>query len=1001
MPKNAKKNGEPASIKAAKKTVGSTNAVFDQAYASLNPQQRSAVDFIDGPVMVVAGPGTGKTQVLALRVANILRKTQMKPWNILCLTFSKSGASAMRKRLREIIGPDAYGVTVNTMHGFCNDIIRSHPSVFEEWSCLKQISDVERHRSLNTIIDQLLPGLHLVNAKSPYARTRDILGRIQQLKREGVTDRDRLETIAQEYDAHMESKSKVGTKIHARNMLSALKFREFLEIFYRYQAMLLETGRYDFEDMILNVIHALEEEDWLLAGVQERYQYLLVDEFQDTNGAQYRLIEQLTTDPTPDKHPNVFIVGDDDQAIYRFQGANLKNILSFRERFTAAPIIPLTTSYRCTQPILDAAESLIEKNTERLVGRVADLDKHLVAATKEKGVPPFMLFAASDMAEPWLIADLVDDRLHDGIAPDDIAVIVQTNAELLPLHEVFKARSIPVVLSGKLDLLSHPLVGQTLAILGAIMDPQSNAAFSSALSCACFGCHPADIATLNSATRERRTSLMEIALSMEKEDFALRQSEPLVAARDILLDLHNKSDLRTVLETLEHVYRDCGILHAGSKGMDIIDFAAAQEFFDRISRRAYEQPHFSFRAFLDDLSYYQNPDNSDLRLSYDLPHLTESGVQLMTAHKSKGLEFHTVILGNFREGHWDKRRNPSSLSVPEDLLFGWEKDQKSFEQNQDERRVAFVAMTRAKRELLFICPNELTDGDSVKAVSPSGFFAECGNLSEEHRDVAHPEQMSTLLTVPVRDFDEELRSYLKKRIEHFKLSPTALTDFLDDPQRFIDVHLLQVPQAKEPHFAYGNAVHHVLAQWAESVREGKVLPVADLLAVFTRHLSSDELLTKKEYERLLHLGEQTIRRFAQSNLTPPYPIVHKVEFNIDTHLGDIPIKGKIDRIDLLEPHSSACVVTDFKTGKPKSPKQILDYGYHRQLVFYDLLIRNGYGMLEPKEFRLEFVGEGADDPETRSYAIGEGERRELTALIETVWSKIIDLDFTPISCKDS
>ena len=970
---------------------------FDAEYARLNEAQKKAVDTIDGPVMVVAGPGTGKTQVLALRTAKILKSTQMNPWNVLCLTFSKSGATAMRSRLREVIGSDAYGVTVNTIHGFCNDIIMSHPSVFEDWSSLTQISDVERYRSLNKIIDQLLPDMVLVNPKSPYTRSRDILGRISQLKREGVTQRPQLLEIADSYDTVMASKSKEGTKAHQRNVLTAKKFREFIDIFDLYQQMLKSSGRYDYEDMILNVTEAMDQEDWLLASLQERYQYVLVDEFQDTNGAQYAFIDLLTKDPTGDESPNFFVVGDDDQAIYRFQGANLTNILSFRDHYPKAPVIALTQSYRCTQPILDAAESLISKNTERLVGKIENLDKHLVAALQEDGEPPQMHFAASDMAEPWIIADMVDKRLSEGLDPNDIAIIVQTNRELLPLYDVFKAREIPVVLSGKLDLLEHPLVERTLAILKAVHEPRDDHLLSSALASSCFSCHPADLSVLYALKRERKCTLLECSLLVETEDFNLRLQEAFISARDIILDLHHKKDQRTVVETLEHIYRDCNLLGDIKSGLlDVIDFAAAQEFFDRIKNRAYEQPHFTFEVFLNDIEYYSDANYSDLRLTYDLPHLTESGVQMMTAHKSKGLEFHTVIITNFREGHWDKRRNPPSVAIPEDLLFGWEKDQKTFEKNQDERRVSFVAMTRAKRELLFTCPLQLTTGDSTKTVSPSGFFAEAGELPEVHTEVKDPKQMSTLLSVPPREFDAEFTAFLQKRIEHFALSPTALNHFLEDPLVFLEVDLLQKPQAKEPHFAYGNAVHHVLAKWADSISDGEPMELDAMLSTFDDHLVRRELLTKKELERLTHLGHETLKRYIASHLQPPYPNVHKVEYPISTHLGDIPIKGKLDRIDLMEPNSRKAIVTDYKTGKPKTEKQIVDYGYYRQLVFYDLLIRNGYSMIDPQEFRLEFVGEGAEDPITRSFEISEDDRTELSQLISVVWQKILALDFTPI-----
>jgi len=967
----------------------------------LSDEQKLAVQTLEGPVMVVAGPGTGKTEVTALRVATILEKTHMRPGNILCLTFSKSGATAMRRRLRDIIGSDAYGVTVNTIHGFCNDIILQHPSVFEEWSALSQISDVERYRSLNKIIDQLMPNLALVNKKSPYRRTRDILMRISQLKKEGVTDRARLSAIADAYEEQMAHKGREGTKVHTANVLKARKFYELLEVFFRYQEMLEASGRYDYDDMILHVIAALKDQDWMLASLQERYQYMLVDEFQDTNGAQYAFIELLTTDPTGDAHPNLFVVGDDDQAIYRFQGANLANILSFRDRFPSAPVIPLTVSYRCPQKILDAAERLISHNSERLVHHIPGLQKHLVSAGKPEGQSPLLLLAPSDMSEPWLVADVVQERLTHGVDPSDIAVLVQTNAELPHLYQVLRARNIPVQMTGKIDLLQHPRIVELLAVLRAVQHPQESSVLATALACECFGCRSVDLARLFGLRRAEECSLYDLLLRLDEASqplpVALGDADALVDARDTLLSLHQKLDSRTVVQTLEHALRDCGLLHSpDANTTDLLDFAALQEFFDRMEQRAYEQPSFTLDQLLADMALYGNDDYGDLRLTYDLPHLTNQGVQIMTAHKSKGLEFHTVILTNFREGHWDRRRNPASLSVPEDLLFGWEKDQKSYEQGQDERRVAFVAMTRAKKELLFSCPEETTSGDALKAVSPSGFFAEAGDLPEEKRSVENLHAMSTLLSVPVRKLDAEMQAFLRERLEHFSLSPSALQDFLTDPHVFLERQLLMVPQVKEVHFAYGNAIHHVLALWAQSVKQGNPVTKEEMLQAFSKHITERELLTSFECARMESLGYETISRYYDQELQKPQVHIHTVEHNLSAHLGDIPLKGKIDRIDLVDLHTSSAIVYDYKTGKPKSPKEIEDYGYRRQLVFYALLMDLSMPLLHAKEFVLEFIGEGSEESHRRVYTVSEPEKEELKKLIKNVWEKITALDFTPL-----
>lgn len=1006
---------------------------FEESYARLNEDQKRAVDTVEGPVMVVAGPGTGKTQVLSLRVANILKKTQANPRSILCLTYTTSGATAMRERLRQLIGPAAYNVTINTIHGFCNDVIAQHPHVFENYASLEQISDVEQYRSLNTIIDSLLPNLQLVNRKNPYTRTRDILGRISQIKREGKTIED-LEYVADEYEKQMSEKSKEGTKAHEKNMASAQKFRDLIAIFKKYQDMLADTQRYDYDDMILTVLRAFKEDDWVLQGLQERYQYILVDEFQDTNGAQYQVIESLLTPRTPEDNPNIFIVGDDDQAIYRFQGANLQNILRFRQRFPQAPVIVLKTSYRCSQAILDAAGTLIANNTERLVGKIEGLHKDLISESSTKDASdPTLIRSVSDVVEPWMIADIVEEELKNGTPSEAIAILTQTNAELRPIYDVLKARNIPVQMDGKISLLDHPLVKQAISILRALPDLGSTLRLSAALPAAAFGCHPADIGRLFLLARDKEKTLAELLLLLDdpESEIALQpwhNKDCLIATRDTLFSLSQNIENRTLIDTLEHVLRECKLLPdirsssteenpdipmtddryptndaqpslfstKTDKPIDPLDFAALQAFFEYIKVRSYEMITYDFRSLLSDIDLYANSDYG-LRLSYTMPHLTSNGVQLLTAHQSKGLEYDVVILPNFRDGHWDKRRHPPSVSVPEDLLFGWETEQKAYEQNQDERRVAYVAMTRAKRRLIFTCPLEITTGSKARDVSPSGFFVECGELPEETRQIHDPTKVSTLLYSPIIHLDESYKAFLLDRLKDFRLSVTALNHFLDDPLLFLESDLLQKPQIKTGSLVYGNAVHAALKQWGMSVQDGLPLSREQFLSEFDNYLTEREILTEAERRNLLAQGQENLPRYYEQRLSDNIPVIYRVEYPITTNLNDIPLKGKIDRIDLDHPDSARATIVDFKTGRPKTDSQIReDGGYFRQLAFYSILMEQGMPLYEPIAYVLDFIGEGTDHPIERRFTVSDEEKQELKDIITRVWEKILNLDFTPL-----
>lgn len=983
---------------------------FEKEYERLNVGQKQAVDTVEGPVMVVAGPGTGKTQVLGMRVANILKKTQARPSNILCLTFSSSGATAMRERLRELIGPDAYGVTVSTVHGFCDSVISRNAPVFSEWSARKQISDLQKYQAMQTIVDAVSSGSALVNPKNPYEKIPALLGRVSDCKREGKNLSDLLK-VADEYDSVMASKSKPTTKVHQKNLLAARKFREFVDIFKRYAAYLEDKGLYDYDDMILTVLKVLNEEDWLLLGLQERYQYILVDEAQDLNGAQWAVIDRLTTYETLQHEPNFFVVGDDDQAIYRFQGANIEHMMAFHKRFPKAPVIVLTDNYRSTQKILDAAGRLIAKNDERLVGKLPNLKKDLKAFTKDEGTEPTLLRAVSDSAEPWLIADIIAERMKSGVPAEEICILVQTNGELRPIYDVLRARNIPVVLHGKADLLVHPVVRQAVTILKSAEGGDN--AFVHALACECFGCHPADIARLIAAARKDKLPVHDLVLELETYELPFLNRDALIRTRDMLFDVRQKQESRSVLETVEHVLRESGIA-AMATTMDPIDLAVIEEFFRYVKERCFDSPLLTLKKFLHDLTFYDDEDFGQIRLTYQIPHLVSEGVQLLTAHQSKGLEFHTVILSSFRDGHWDQRRNPVTLSLPEDLLFGWETEQKRAEKHQDERRVAYVAMTRAKRELLFVCPREFAVGERAREVSPSAFFAEAGPLPEADGVLTSPETSSLLLLQPQRDLDTELQAYLHERLQSFALSPTSLNRFLEDPQAFLKIDLLgqpeEISESSARSLGYGSAVHWALKEWATAVQKKKDFAEADFLKAFEWYLRARTILTEKQRHDLTAQAEVALPRYFAERLAGTAPFLHAVERNYQSELnGEIPLKGKIDRIDLASPTSADAVVIDYKTGAPKSPSVIRgaaeegtvsrsgrDGAYFRQLVFYALLLELADPLLVPQVFSLEFIGERGEEPATRQFSVTQAEKDDLRALIQQVWKKITSLDFTPL-----
>lgn len=986
-----------------------TEEAFLAAYERLNPQQKQAVDTIEGPVLVIAGPGTGKTQVLAMRTANILRKTQANPGNILCLTFSNAGVKAMRDRLRGLIGPDAYGITVETIHGFCNDIIQQHPELFEELAAGEQLSDLERLRVIRGLLHKLPVGSVLGRVTPGQDRSSDILSRIGQMRKENVSPDD-VRAAADAWEEECKT-TKTGkqrdpeSKAYKDDLRKCQQTREFADIYEAYVHALRERHGYDYDDMILLTIRALRENDWLLATLQERYQYVLVDEFQDLNGSQHAFIELLLSYVNVDQAPNVFVVGDDDQAIYRFQGASIVNMLAFTKKFPNAARVTLTSNYRSTQAILDAASCVIEQNDERL-SRMEGLEKNLVAASGDRGVMPRFLRYGDTALERAGIVDLLRKRHTDGTPWHEMAVLCRRNADVAELGEILAVAGIPAVISAKQDLLTTTSVQRLVALLRAIEFPKTNVFLATALRV--LGCHPADLGTVFVAYRDAgglRAQEGDRADSLRL--FLHRNLDSIPSSvRDafLLLDaLHLERGAMTLTQVIESAIRHGGLLPLPTETVgDPRGLAALQGFFDYVKSRALEQKGMTLEGLLTDIDQYMSEPS--LKLEYDVPHMTADGVQLLTAHGAKGLEFDCVIISDVRDRHWGNRRKQVGVSLPDHLLFGTHVADEKAADMEDERRLFFVAMTRARTELVLTFPEVTRSGAELKDAVPSAFVADAGDAIVEQSASGDLTPVLTLAGSTI-DIDEAFRAYLLKRLESFELSVTALTAFLEDPQDFLWNHLLLMPRAKEAHLAYGSAIHAALEAQNRAWKDGQPFSREDLLGTFTTHLESKELFTEREMEHYRHVGTLVLERYAAAHPVPP--IVFSAERTIkavlpdptDPLLSGIPLTGKVDRIDLFEPESRRCRILDYKTGTPKRTIDAVrkESSLMHQLIFYKILADRSVGFgRDAVLFTFDFLGSDNDDPATVDVEVTDDDVRMLEELIRRVWAKITALDFTPI-----
>ncbi|HNU15969.1 MAG TPA: ATP-dependent helicase, partial [Chitinophagaceae bacterium] len=452
---------------------------FAEEFERLNEKQQLAVNTIEGPVMVIAGPGTGKTQILASRIGKILLETDALPENILCLTYTDAGVMAMRKRLLQFIGPDAYKVHLYTFHAFCNDVIQENLSLFEKTS-LDPVSELEKIQFYKELIDSFPKNHPLKRYRGDvYFEVNNLQHLFSNMKREGWTPA----FINQKIDEYIADLPKRDEFIYKTNKAGKWnkgdlkpayqdeiermeKLRAAVGEFDRFQQLMRKRNRYDFDDMINWVIKAFEEDKNLLAGYQEKFQYILVDEYQDTSGTQNRLVELLISYW---EKPNVFVVGDDDQSIYRFQGANVENMLQFADNYQKDLLtVVLTNNYRSTQPILDISKSLIDRNEERLVKQIEGLSKELLSS-KEKLKHlthlPFIHEYETQRLEMIGIVKRVQQLAAQGIQPGRIGIIYKENKYGEELSQYFKLLNISVYSKRNLNILELPLARKIILLL--------------------------------------------------------------------------------------------------------------------------------------------------------------------------------------------------------------------------------------------------------------------------------------------------------------------------------------------------------------------------------------------------------------------------------------------------------------------------------------------------------------------------------------------------------
>ncbi|MEM1214246.1 MAG: ATP-dependent DNA helicase [Bacteroidota bacterium] len=957
-------------------TPADYQARFQEELTRLNPAQREAVEHIEGPVLVIAGPGTGKTHILASRIGHILLETDTSAQSILCLTFTDAGVRAMRQRLLQLIGPEAHRVHIYTFHSFCNTVIQDNLAQFGRQG-LEPITELEQIDITRQLLENL-PGEHPLRRGKiqPTFYERHLRDLFQLMKTEGWTPsylRAAIATYLAELPERAEYRYQVNRGHVKKGDLKQSKIdeqalrMEILEsavtLFPAYEKALAKARRYDYADMILWVLDAFRTNERLLRSYQEQYLYFLVDEYQDTNGAQNELLHLLAAFWDM---PNLFIVGDDDQSIFEFQGARLKNLVDYYEAYREQiKVVLLDHNYRSTQVILDGAKRLIDHNEQRITSKLSTLGivKDLQAALPERAEvtaqPQIRVYPNTFQESIGVLRGLQAQRAK-GVPWREMAVIYAKHQQVAELQRMLDKQGIPYQTRRKTNILDTLLIRQLREMLAYLADEQQQP-FSGEhrlfkmLHYPCFGLRPLDLGLLAVALRQKpyqeRPSWRAFLQQPQQWPTQISASQWLqTVGKWWETTLQQLPDLG-LPSLVERLLNGSGLLGKVLTAPDRLwQVQVAKTFLDFVREEVARQPRLSLAQFLRIL---EQMDSNRLSLSLRKDIELEDGVQLVTAHSSKGLEFRTVFLLDCTQRAWEgSRRNSSSrFSLPDTLTLSGQ----DFA-DETRRRLFYVAATRAKEQLFVTYARQNHKGKDQQV---------CRFVDEIQQGEAWQQtevQLSPEVLLPFEiDFlqtDERPqlpameRSAIAKLLEGFQLSVSTWHRYLDCPLRFFYEVVLQVPQIQRAAASYGNAMHNALQRYFNAMlaeEERRFPPAADLVQLFVDEMQyARSYFEAAEYERRLAQGKRNLQRYHEQ-FASTWVQNCRTELNIQqVEVDGIPIKGVIDRIDLLNERQVRIV--DYKTGshndkklKPANAKQPEGGNYWRQLIFYKLLWENKTG----------------------------------------------------------
>lgn len=891
---------------------------------NLNKQQLQAVTHTDGPLLIVAGAGTGKTTVITRRIAYLIEQNLAKPDEILALTFTEKAAGEMEERVDQLLPLGSYDLWISTFHSFCERLLKQHGLDIGISNEFKLLDDIQQwiliHKNFHKFkLDYYRP------IGSPNKFIDALIDHFSKCKDELIEPEHYLK-YAEGLALNSGNAELLPSSETARKAVEASRSNEVAESFHTYQKLLLDNEYLDFGDLINYVIKLFRTRPNILAGYRKKFKYVLIDEFQDTNYAQYELIKLLTESKTGQVGPQLVVVGDDDQSIYKFRGASVSNILKLKKDFSDIKEITLTDNYRSSQSILDLAYNFIQKNNPNRLETELGIDKHL---TNKSGTKPGIIevLEGKDLNEEL---DLVIKKVLELKSSqtkstwNDFAILIRANSaadEILPRLD---AVGIPYSFVANKGLYKKRIVSDLIHYMRLLDNYHESQSLFRILQFPKFALNKNDLAYLTQHSGKHALSLYETLSNKEPVSELTADSKTKIAALLTLIEKHSKqTSTMSAVELFVNIVGDLGV--ADMLEAETMENAEQREFLDqfykRIENYTQENDDHTLRGYIDHLDLeLKAGENGPIKFD---PNTGPESLKIMTIHAAKGLEFENVFIINLVDQRFPTRGKKDTIEIPETLI----KDilpEGDFHL-QEERRLFYVAMTRAKTNLYLSWGR---DYGGAKLKKPSIFLEETNLVPSEKINTATGKVVFNTPT-------EKPKKVVYKQIPT-RFSYSAINQFINCPLEYKYRTYLKIPMRGAPQLSFGVTIHSTFQRFMELYHEATAAPQQDLFSkekkilvpsfktleeLYTKHWVDEWFDDKPQKEAFRNKGKNFLKIFYDKT-TAEKPELELIEKSFQMDIGEkknvITFSGKIDRADKGK---NGLVIIDYKTGKAPSAKK--------------------------------------------------------------------------------